>query len=171
MCLGEASMLPIYSSTHKGTFRLSLGCGLSKDDTSKMLLYLSYVDVDSSFPPFQFPHLIYCIYCANALNNSQQTLLCSTHWMAEVQRSKTEMCNLRALQHVFSLSWDQYDCGIDCGFNNCQGLPPNSCVGRHCSVPRKPDFWRILVKSRKPPFLPFDHSQSINDRKELMYMV
>ena len=29
----------------------------------------------------------------------------------------------------------------------------------------------ILVKSRKPPFLAFVHGQSINNRKELMYMV
>lgn len=66
----------------------------------------------------------------------------------EVQRSKTEMCNLRALQHVFflGLGTGSTQAGTNmtlCGYNNCQGLPPKSGVEGIFKSNEKPDSWSV----------------------------
>lgn len=68
----------------------------------------------------------------------------------EVQRSKTEMCNLRALQHVFflGLGTGSTQAGTNmtlCGYNNCQGLPPKSGVEGIFKSNEKPDSWSVDI--------------------------
>ena len=116
---------------------------------SKMILYSSYVN--KSFPRFQFPHLFF--FCGNALNNTlnkRSYVLQVIELALEVQRSKTEMCNLRALQHVSFLGLGTGSAQTEtnmtlCGYNNCRGLPPKSGVEGIFKSNEKPDSWSVDI--------------------------